>query len=227
MEVWVPGAMQCICGSAPPIRAEDLMVRNVVRLPEEMPLHDAARLLLQNHIGGAPVVDAQGKCVGVLSVIDVLRVAEKRADVNKPTAPAMPITCSFQTTHRSRDGKEVTLCTLPPGVCPIQVKQVEPGGEDLLVCSQPHCVLVDWQVVDIEKLPTDEVRKFMTADPVTARPATSARTLARMMIDAHIHRVIVVDEERRPIGVVSSTDLLAALAYAEDKQGPEDGVVST
>jgi hypothetical protein len=25
-----------------------------------------------------------------------------------------------------------------------------------------------------------------------------------MMIDAHIHRVIVVDEERRPIGVVSN-----------------------
>ena len=36
-----------------------------------------------------------------------------------------------------------------------------------------------------------------------------------MMIDAHIHRVIVVDEDRIPVGVVSSTDILAALAYAE------------
>jgi CBS-domain-containing membrane protein len=38
------------------------------------------------------------------------------------------------------------------------------------------------------------------------------------MIDGHIHRIIVVDEERRPIGVVASTDLLAAVAYAEDEQ---------
>jgi len=36
-----------------------------------------------------------------------------------------------------------------------------------------------------------------------------------MMIDAHIHRVIVVDEQQRPVGVVSSTDILSAVAYAE------------
>src|SRR6516162_6653785 len=196
------------------LTADDLMKPDVVRLPEEMPLRDAARLLLRNQIGGAPVVDGQGRCVGVFSAIDFLRLSEMRADTTRPTAPPLPITCSFQAKHRTSDGKEVTLCTLPPGVCPIQVKQEEPGGEKLIVCSQPHCVLVDWQVVEVEKLPTDEVRRFMTPDPVTARPATSIRILARMMIDAHIHRVIVVDEERRPIGVVSSTDLLATLAYS-------------
>jgi CBS domain-containing protein len=68
--------------------------------------------------------------------------------------------------------------------------------------------------VDVEELPTDEVRRFMTPNPVTARPDASIRTLARMMIDAHVHRVIVVDEQDRPVGVVASTDLLAALAYA-------------
>jgi CBS domain-containing protein len=200
------------------LTAGDLMNPEVVRLPEEMALSDAARLLLRNQIGGAPVVDTQGKCVGVFSAIDFLRLSEMRADATRPTAPPLPITCSFQAKHRTSDGKEVTLCTLPPGVCPIQVKQEGPGGEKLIVCSQPHCVLVDWQVVDVEKLPTDEVHRFMTPDPVTAQPATSIRVLARMMIDAHIHRVIVVDEERRPIGVVSSTDVLAALAYSDGEQ---------
>jgi predicted transcriptional regulator len=31
------------------------------------------------------------------------------------------------------------------------------------------------------------------------------------MIDAHIHRVVVVDADERPIGVVASTDVLAAV----------------
>jgi CBS-domain-containing membrane protein len=119
------------------LTAGDLMTREVVRLPEEMPLRDAARLLLRNQISGAPVVDGQGKCIGVLSAVDVLRLSERRADVTRPTAPPLPITCPFQAQHRTADGKEVTLCTLPPGVCPIQVQQQGPEGEELLICSQP------------------------------------------------------------------------------------------
>ena len=36
-----------------------------------------------------------------------------------------------------------------------------------------------------------------------------------MMLDAHIHHLIVVDERRRPVGIVTSTDILAAVAYLE------------
>ncbi len=200
------------------LTADDLMTRDVVRLTEEMPLRDAARLMLENQIGGAPVVDRDGRCVGVLSATDFLRLAFRRADVTKPASPPLPITCPFQRGFRVPDGQEITLCTLPLGVCPIQRKQKEPDGEERIVCTQPHSVPVDWQMVDVEKLPADEVRRFMTADPVTVRPTTSIRALARVMIDAHIHRVIVVDEERRPIGVVSSTDLLAAMAYSSGEQ---------
>jgi CBS domain-containing protein len=55
----------------------------------------------------------------------------------------------------------------------------------------------------------------MTPDPVTVPPTASIGDVARMMLDAHIHRVIVVDRCRRPIGVVSSTDILAAVAQAD------------
>ncbi len=58
------------------LSAEDLMTRAVVRLPAEMPLRDAARLLLQNQVDGAPVADAQGKCLGLFSAFDYLRLAE-------------------------------------------------------------------------------------------------------------------------------------------------------
>jgi CBS domain-containing protein len=72
-----------------------------------------------------------------------------------------------------------------------------------------------WQIVDRASLPTDEVGRYMTADPVTVSPGTSIAELAREMIDAHIHRIIVVDPANRPVGVVSSTDILAAVAKAE------------
>ncbi len=200
------------------LTAADLMSPEVVRLPETMPLREAAQRLLRNQIGGAPVVDSRGECVGVFSATDFLRLAEKRADVTGPASPPLPITCSFQSKQRTADGREVIRCTLPPGVCPIQLNEAGRRGAESLVCGEPHCVLVNWQIVPLEQLPTDEVRRFMTPDPVTVQPNTSVRVLARMMLDAHIHRLIVVDEERRPVGVISSTDLLSALAYAEDRK---------
>src|SRR5258707_7523274 len=80
--------------------------------------------------------------------------------------------------------------------------------------AEPIC---DWEVVDVNVLPTDEVRAYMTADPVTTTPSTPISDLARSMIDAHIHRIIVVDENDRPIGIVSSTDVLAAVARCDDE----------
>jgi CBS domain-containing protein len=195
--------------------AGDLMTRDVVVLLQETPLREAARIMIQNRISGAPVVDAQGRCVGVLSAMDFVRMADQGAPIGNPRSAPLPQTCGFQAKHRDPRGSQTTTCTLPAGICSIQLKQVGPDGEETLICSEPHSVLADWQVVELEKLPTEEVRYYMTADAVTVPPDTAITRLARMMIDAHVHRLVVVDEERRPIGIVSSTDILAAVARGE------------
>lgn len=196
------------------LTAEDIMTKEVIPLSQDMPLRDAAGLLLHHQISGAPVVDAQGRCVGVLSAIDLLRLGARKGDAASPLPPPLPVTCPFQTKRRTLDRGDVTLCVLPPGVCSIQVQQKN-AGEETNLCGEPHCVLVDWQLVEMEKLPTQDVRQFMTADPVTVSPTTSVRVLARMMIDAHIHRVIVVDDQQKPIGIVAGTDILVAVAFSE------------
>lgn len=88
----------------------------------------------------------------------------------------------------------------------------EPLADDKEDESRQPCVCSDWQVIDVEQLPLDAVCRHMTCDPVTVAPDTPIRELARMMLDAHIHRLFVVNEERHPIGVVTTTDILAALA---------------
>ena len=42
--------------------------------------------------------------------------------------------------------------------------------------------------------------------------ALGIRELAHRMLDAHIHRIVIVDEHGHPVGIVSSTDVLAAVA---------------
>ena len=194
------------------LEATDLMSRDVVTISQEMSLRAAAHVLFQNRISGAPVVDANGRCIGVLSAADFARWAEEGGhgaeDVPLPA-------CPYQVKGRLLTGEAAVICTLAEGSCPLQVMRPTTVGRHTAVCRQPSGVLSDWQQVT-ENLPVSAVRRYMTADVVTVGPQTPLSELARVMIDAHIHRVIVVDLERRPVGVVSSTDLLAAMAYAGD-----------
>ncbi len=58
------------------MRAHQIMNRSVITVTAGTPIADAARIMLRNHIGGLPVVDAAGKLVGIITDGDFLRRAE-------------------------------------------------------------------------------------------------------------------------------------------------------
>jgi CBS-domain-containing membrane protein len=196
------------------LTAADLMSRDVITVPQEMSLREAAHLLSRNQVSGAPVVDADGHCIGVLSGTDFVRWAEEEGrGAEDGPIPA----CRYQVKGRLLTGEEAVICTLPAGSCPLQTIQPTTGGRHTAICLEPSGVLSDWQQVT-ERRPPGTVGHYMTADVVTVGPQTPLPELTQMMIDAHLHRIIVVDAEQRPIGLVASTDVLAAVAYAERRR---------
>jgi CBS domain-containing protein len=62
------------------MQANDVMTRNVISIAPDATVLQAARLMLQYHISGLPVVDKAGKLVGVLSEGDFLRRQETRTE---------------------------------------------------------------------------------------------------------------------------------------------------
>jgi CBS-domain-containing membrane protein len=152
--------------------AKDLMNGEVLTIPRDMGMQAAARWLGQIHSSGAPVVDEEGCCVGVLSSNDF-----------------------------------VACCAASRTRCAKQRAEANCGP-----CAFPDCVSSEWQMVNVAERVESLVCDHMTPDPATARPETSITQLARMMRDAHIHRLIIVDDQRRPLGIVSSTDIVAAVA---------------
>ena len=54
--------------------AADIMTRSLVTLSPEDGIYQAIKVLLRRKISGAPVVDASGRLVGILSEKDCLRV---------------------------------------------------------------------------------------------------------------------------------------------------------
>ena len=54
------------------------------------------------------------------------------------------------------------------------------------------------------------VRELMTEGILTCPPDASATEIARLLVRERVHAVFVLDDDRRPAGVVSDTDLIAS-----------------
>ena len=143
---------------------KDVMNPDVMTVADDMTTDALARYLVEREISGAPVVDSQGRLVGVVSMTDIGR------NLAEPADPESSRSSDF---YRD-DAAELTL-------------------EDL---GQRY---VEERAVTVRDVMTPVVHQV----PVTASVAEAAR----LMVDQHIHR-LVVTQGNEPVGIISSLDLL-------------------
>lgn len=155
------------------LTAADLMSAPITTIPHDMLLRDAGHLLMNSNISGAPVVDAEGNCIGILSSSDFVSWADTGGEM-----PEKRTAVSF----------------------------IAPWGEIIGLDACEGCL----------------VSQYMTKDPVKVTRTTTVGEVAQIMIDAHIHRVLVANGSR-PCGIVSGTDIIAAVANLARKDALKRG----
>lgn len=190
------------------LTAEDLMHRDGITIPRQMPMREAARLLRLARASVAPVVDEEGKCVGILSAGDLLRWAEEGGS-GAAVGPA-PV-CNYQMRGLVPGSPGEVVCTLAEGSCPLQVMQPTTGGRRIAICQDPSCFTSESQLV-AEPVSSGESACLMKTNEATVRLRTPLPELARIMIGTHTHQIVVIDDFGRPAGIVFGTDLLALLS---------------
>lgn len=190
------------------LTAEDVMTCEMVAVPRQISLREAARLLRRAQVCVAPVVDEEGRCVGMLAATEFLHWAE---DGCPDTVDGFTPACPYQVKGRLLTGEEAVICTLAEGACPLQVMRATTAGRHTALCTQPDGVFSDWQQVD-GAVPSAVVR-YMTTDIVSVAPRTPLPEVAQIMVKARTPHVLVLNEECRPVGVVSAADILAALNW--------------
>lgn len=144
------------------VTAKDVMTHEPVCVKTSTTIRQLARVLDENGISGAPVVDQQGRVIGVVSRTDLMR----RCSEGTPDHPPGHL---FEVIRESN---------VNDGLAP-----------EALLC----------------------VEDFMTRGPVTVPPDAPAVAVARRMFEGRIHRVIVIDQDKRPVGIITSLDLLGVL----------------
>ncbi|MGD9719905.1 MAG: HPP family protein [Pirellulales bacterium] len=79
----------------------------------------------------------------------------------------------------------------------------EAGGLDheALVAKLEHADLL-----------TEPVQAWMSPDPIAVGIASTIQQAARLMLQNRVHRLVVLDDQKHLVGVVSTMDLLAAFS---------------
>lgn len=152
------------------LRVSDVMNSPVVTVEVSSTMADAAKRITSNDVSGVPVVDAKGRCVGVLSVADYADRAQRVAELETVSA--------HETVMIKAPGKDAT---------------------------------------PIDSVADELVSDHMSPLVLTISPSATIMNAARVMCREHIHRLIIVDEDQRPVGVISSLDLVAAMVAAVEE----------
>lgn len=69
------------------IEVSEIMHRKVVTATADMLISDAAMLMVNNEIGGLPVVDADQKVIGIITETDIFRAFVELLSQNKAIEP--------------------------------------------------------------------------------------------------------------------------------------------
>jgi CBS domain-containing protein len=77
---------------------------------------------------------------------------------------------------------------------------------DLVVARSSAMISANWERM--------RVRHLMTSPAVTVHAGTPVARAADLMVRRHIHRLVVIDDEDKPIGILSALDALRVLSGA-------------
>ena len=149
------------------LRVGDVMNDLVVKIDQQTTMGQAAAVFEEYDISGVPVVDNDGKCIGVLSVAD-FAYRERQLAVASAWSEL-----SSQPTNR-----------------------FESGGVE-----HDHQCVTDYMSPVVQTVSKDA-------------PIMNA---ARLLVGEHLHRLVIVDDDERPIGILSSLDLVGCMIVAVEE----------
>jgi len=198
----------------PAMTARDFMVTRMVTLQPDTLALKATGWLLKRRLTGAPVVDDQGRYLGVFSEKCCLRMLTGTAAVAAAAgvSPKLPAARKFMvarplTLPIHMDAFAAIDHLLKHGHCGALV--VNDDGQYVGVFSQRTSIRVLTQAA-YEQLPSSEVWACMDSEPgrVTA-PETNLLTVAGKFLD-NSWRLLPVIDDRRLVGQISRYDVLRA-----------------
>lgn len=222
-------------------KVSEVMTREVVTTAPDAVLGRAARLMVEKHLKRLPVVDSDGKLVGILGRLDVLNTIaavhlpewhpEAHADGAQATV-ADVMTREVPTVHETAaveeifdllvssshkrvvvvdDKRHVVGIVADSDLISKVSRESWPGIIEILISKVPISRVSAAARKHIQKLRARFAKDLMTRDVVTIREKMPVASALALSAEKRVKRLPVVDAAGELVGIVGRTEMMRAL----------------
>lgn len=188
---------------------------------------DVARLMAESKIYFLPVFEQNSKFVGIVSVNRVFKAICDRPELinrlkiqtKKDILTVRDNSTLLQTYNLIRDKQ---VARLPVVDARGKLLGIVTRYDIRAALTEPK-QRMRWQsrAGDKEKYLAHPLEGYFRKMVVTAKPDALAREILQKMVAKEVGSVVIVDQRFRPIGIVSSKDILTAIANLRPKKSTE------
>jgi len=208
------------------IPVEKIMTPNPITVTAGKSLRDAARLMLQHGISSLPVVDEDGRLVGIITKTDVVRAYAERLRGRYRARDYMyeefPVASPYHSVayvlelleqHPSRrvlvvDGERLVGIIAPSDIAFTALEVTPTKGKEKYV--RRFVLLPKGRLGPVYDYVITTAGDIMTPEPATALPGDDLAAVAQAMIRGGFSSVPVTVDEK-PVGLVVKHNILEAI----------------
>jgi CBS domain-containing protein len=220
----------------PDVRVSEVMRRDVVTVHPESPLTQVVELLLDKDYTAVPVLDHEGKIVGMVSDNDLLTRGGMRVAISLKRATDLDYVRGL---HESLENPSRTVAgvmtsevvTIPPDMLlgragrlmvERHVKRlpvVDANGKLVGILGRLDILntlaavhLPDWHPGARVFGAQATVGDVMTHEVSTAHESASLEDIFQLLVSSSHKRVVIVDDQRHVVGIVADSDLISRVS---------------
>ncbi|MGH7987519.1 MAG: DUF190 domain-containing protein [Candidatus Binataceae bacterium] len=222
-------------------KVSEVMTREVVTTTPETILGRAARLMVEKHLKRLPVVDGEGKLIGILGRLDILNTIAavhlpewhpeahavggqaKVADVMTRDVPQVHESATIEeifdllvsSSHKRvvvvDDRRHVAGIIADSDLISKVSRESWPGVLEVLAAKVPLKKVNGAARQHLERLRARSAKELMTRDVVTVRDKMPVASALALSAERRVKRLPVVDGDGELIGIVGRTEMMRAL----------------
>jgi len=217
-------------------RAREFMSKNLVTLTPDVDVFEAIDHILKRHISGAPVVDHEGRFLGIFSEKTAMNVLVSALHDH---LPGTHVGAYMNTDTKRIISEEDTLYEVAHRFQDTPYRRLPAiNGEKLVgqvsrrdVLRAEHRLALDVATVAKKTTGNDRVQRaaaakqigpFMDSNAMTTTPATDMLSIAQLFLSSPYRRLPVIDRGKL-VGQISRRDLLEAAAEILRPKPPKRG----